>query len=70
MNSWLEFEKRFRSLSELLTGLRLDFQWGVEGQRWRLAGRSTEEFEGLVILAGQSLEQCLDVSFSFDEFVH
>lgn len=69
MNSWLEFEKRFRSLSELLTGLRLDFQWGVEGQRWRLAGRSTEEFEGLVILAGQSLEQCLDVSTRLGQII-
>lgn len=66
MRSWLDFERRFREISEPLRGLRLDFQWGAAGEHWRLAGMGREpkvrQFEGCAILAGQLLERCFDDS--------
>jgi len=63
MESWLELEKRFRSLTAELKFCRLDAQWGAAGEYWRIAGSSrtpaTEQFEILSSLAGQLLQKAL-----------
>ena len=63
MESWLELEKRFRSLSGDLKYCRLDGQWGSAGEYWRIAGSArtpaTEQYEILSSLAGQVLKKVL-----------
>lgn len=62
MKSWLDYEDRFRRLSQPLQYLRLDFQWGHSGEYWRLCGMefnaNVRQFEGLLELAGRALEEC------------
>ncbi|WP_257969817.1 hypothetical protein [Vibrio parahaemolyticus] len=56
MNSWLDFEHRFRTLAPVLQYHRLDDQTGAAGEWWRVAGqpcKSVEEFELLCELAGE-----------------
>lgn len=61
MKSWLEFEDRFRRIAFPLQYLRIDFQWGVDGEYWRLCGMPASgldrQFEGLAELAGLALLQ-------------
>ena len=61
MESWLEFEKRFRELAPKLTHARIDDQSGDAGESWRIAGTATnnetiKEFELLCAVAGGKLE--------------
>ena len=59
MNSWLDFEERFRNLASLLSHVRIDEQTGVAGEYWRLAGTAHNEvvkqFEILCDQAGQQI---------------
>jgi hypothetical protein len=59
MNSWLDFEDRFRRIAPALQYVRIDFQWGSGGEFWRLAGGATgtlnRQFEALAELGGISL---------------
>ncbi|MGL1277962.1 hypothetical protein ACSTJ6_20310 [Vibrio parahaemolyticus] len=62
MNSWLDFEHRFRTLAPVLQYHRLDDQTGAAGEWWRVAGqpcKSVEEFELLCELAGEQLIELL-----------
>ena len=62
MNSWLEFEERFRRISVPLQYLRIDFQWGDAGEHWRLCGMPSnalcDQFEALAELSGLALAGC------------
>lgn len=59
MNSWFDFEERFRKIAPLLQYLRIDFQWGDAGEYWRLCGMQSNalnrQFDALAELAGQAL---------------
>jgi len=74
MESWLELEKRFRSLTAELKFCRLDAQWGAAGEYWQIAGSSrtpaTEQFEILSSLAGQLLQKALTGSTGTEKQPH
>jgi hypothetical protein len=59
MNSWLDFEDRFRRIATALQYIRIDFTWGAGGEFWRLAGGATgtlnRQFEALAELSGMAL---------------
>lgn len=59
MKSWLEFEERFRRIAPSLQYQRIDFQWGTDGEYWRLCGGATStaarQFSGLAELSGLAL---------------
>jgi len=63
MESWLEFESRFRALAPALQFTRLDAQWGAAGEYWRIAGAANspvaQQFEILASIAGQQLAKAL-----------
>jgi hypothetical protein len=63
MQSWLDLESRFKELREPLRHVRLDIQWGCEGEYFRLAGGSsspiTRQFETLAGVAGRFMERSL-----------
>ena len=63
MNSWLDLEERFRRLSEPLSYLRLDVQWGSSGEFWNVTGMSrntvVRQFEALSGIAGRFLDRAL-----------
>lgn len=73
MNSWLEFENRFREVSAKLSHTRIDHQWGAAGEYWRIAGSATtpavQELELLAALAGAALKKALKKSTPSTEFV-
>ena len=64
MKSWLDLEERFRRLSDALSYLRLDAQWGSSGEFWNVTGMSrntdVRQFEALSGIAGRFLELALD----------
>ncbi len=59
MKSWLEFEERFRRITVPLQYLRIDFQWGDDGEYWRLCGMPSNalgrQFDALAELSGLAL---------------
>ena len=63
MQTWLELENRFRSLSLLAQYLRIDFQWGAAGEFWYVGGMAqntvTTHFNGLAQIAGDLLGSAL-----------
>lgn len=73
MNTWLEFEKRFREISAKLSHTRIDHQWGAAGEYWQIAGSAptpaVQEFELLTTLAGAALKRAIKKSTSGAEFV-
>lgn len=73
MNSWLEFEVRFRELIKPLSFLRLSIQTGSSGEYWSLTGmgRSQEliQFELLIEACCRYLEQCLDGKTPLGQFI-
>ena len=63
MNTWLDLEERFKQIQEPLRHYRLDIQWGIEGEYFRLTGGSqnpnTRKFEVLAGVAGRMIERSL-----------
>jgi hypothetical protein len=61
MASWTELDQQFRELAPAMRGTRLDYQWGVAGTYYRLAGGgvsiATRRFEALAAIAGEKLQQ-------------
>ena len=59
MKSWIEFEERFRRIAPSLQYQRIDFQWGTDGEYWRLCGGATSsvarQFSALAELSGIAL---------------
>ncbi|ELR8704625.1 hypothetical protein V4T45_004233 [Vibrio vulnificus] len=72
MNSWLDFEHRFRTLAPVLQYHRLDDQTGAAGEWWRVAGqpcKSVEEFELLCELAGEQLIELLKLESEYGNII-
>lgn len=70
MQTWLELEQRFRSLAPSLRHSRLDAQWGVAGEHWRIAGSTdplvVQQFEALASVAGQMLKRAMKTKESVE----
>lgn len=66
MQTWLDFETRFRALAPALQFVRLDAQWGAAGEYWRIAGGGNspviQQFEILAAYAGQQLAKALELA--------
>ena len=73
MNSWLDYEARFRLLSTRLSDARLDVQTGVAGEHWRIAGgfdrEAIKEFDILCQLAGRELTKVWQDEPKFKEIL-
>jgi hypothetical protein len=58
---WRQLESDFRDLRSALAFTRLDVQWGIAGEHWRLAGVfdqiPSRRFEALARIAGRQMEQ-------------
>ncbi len=72
MNTWLEFEARFRELSPLMQSARIDDQTGSAGEHWRIAGitlnnETVKQYELLCNLAGQ---QITDLNIGSNELLN
>lgn len=63
MKPWLDLEARFRVLAPALRECRIEVQWGMGKECWRLTSgieqSAVTEFEMLAVSAGQLLERAL-----------
>jgi hypothetical protein len=71
VKTWLDLESRFRSLEPKLRDARLDGQWGVAGDHWRISGLvdslARQEFELLSAVGGRWLEKVLSAKAEADQ---
>lgn len=64
MQTWLDLERRFRTIADSLTQIRLDAQWGAAGESREIVGAAhhpkVREFVTLCGIGGRLLERSLD----------
>lgn len=64
MDTWINFESRFKELAPRLQYLRIDDQTGAAGEYWRLSGvnndrEAEQEFQTLCSIAGNHITEVL-----------
>ena len=64
MDTWINFESRFKELAPRLQSSRIDDQTGAVGEYWRLSGvnndrEAEQEFQTLCSIAGNHITEVL-----------